>query len=281
MNAGGALRKEGNRPYYASGLFFDTHQRKDIMRLYDFVRAAKHYANHQPAMAAELQDLIAKWHKVSEAPIRELEPLKEDDPNTRVAKNMARLKILYGFEVEWIDAFLVSMLMDTKPKKYKTLEGSLAYVYGAAEAVGLMVASMLRLPKDARISAETEARALQWITFVRDIAEDAQYGRLYFPDEDLQQFGLKDLQEKTTRANPAAFHEFIQLQVGRYRQWQIEASHDLAYVPRRPRVAINTAIHGFDYIAKQITKHPFVIYEHKVAPPRARLVLAALSHSFD
>jgi phytoene synthase len=122
---------------------------------------------------------------------------------------------------------------------------------------------------------------MQWITFIRDIADDARRGRLYFPQEDLQQFGLKDLQEKTARAHASAFDAFTQLQVGRYRQWQIEASQDLAYVPRRPRVAINTAIHGHDYIARQITRHPFIIYEQKVMPTRGRLVFAALSHSFD
>jgi 15-cis-phytoene synthase len=281
MNAEEALRTEGERPYFASGLFFDAHQRKDILRLYDFVQTAKNYARNQPVQTDELQDLITKWQHVGEAPIRELEVTDADDHNMVVAKNMARLKILYGFELAWVDAFLVSMLMDVAPKKFKTLKGSLAYVYGAAEVIGLMVASMLRLPKDARIGAEAQGRAMQWIMFIRDIAEDANAGRLYFPQEDLQQCGLKDLTEDTARAREAAFKDFIQLQLGRYRQWQIQASQDLPYVPRRPRVAINTAIHGHDYIAKQIARNPFVIYQQKVTPARTRLVFAALSHSFD
>jgi 15-cis-phytoene synthase len=210
-----------------------------------------------------LQDLITKWQQVGEAPIRDLEVTDDDDHNLALAKNMARLKILHGFDLAWVDAFLVSMLMDAKLKKFRTLKDSLAYVHGASEVIGLMVANMLRLPKDARSSAEVQGR------------------RQYFPQDDLREFGLKDLKETSARAKPEAFEDFIKLQINRYHQWQIEASQDLAYVPRRPRVAINTAIHGYDYVAKHIARHPFVIYEQKVRPARTRLVLAALSHSFD
>jgi 15-cis-phytoene synthase len=280
MSAEEALRTEGKQPYFANGLFFDAHQRKDIMRLHDFVQAAKIYAQ-EPMQSAKLQDLITKWQQVGEAPIRDLEVTDDDDHNLALAKNMARLKILHGFDLAWVDAFLVSMLMDAKLKKFRTLKDSLAYVHGASEVIGLMVANMLRLPKDARSSAEVQGRAMQWITFVRDIAADAERGRQYFPQDDLREFGLKDLKETSARAKPEAFEDFIKLQINRYHQWQIEASQDLAYVPRRPRVAINTAIHGYDYVAKHIARHPFVIYEQKVRPARTRLVLAALSHSFD
>lgn len=280
MNAEQALRAEGKQPYFASGLFFDAHQRKDIMRLHDFVQTARTYAR-EPAQSNKLKDLITKWQHVGEAPIRDLGVTDDDTPNMALAKNMARLKILHGFELAWVDAFLVSMLMDAKPKKFKTLDDSLAYVYGAAEVIGLMAANMLRLPKDARAGAQTQGRAMQWIAFIRDIAEQARHGRVYFPQEDLQWFGLKNLSEKIARANLAGFHDFVQFQISRYRQWQIEASQDLAYVPRRPRVALSTVIHGHDYVAKQIARNPLIIYEQKVAPARARLVLAALSYSFD
>jgi phytoene/squalene synthetase len=116
---------------------------------------------------------------------------------------------------------------------------------------------------------------------VRDISADAQQGQCFFPQEDLQGVGLKDLQEKTARKNPAQFGEFIQLQLSRYHQWQYEASEDLAYVPRRQRVAVNTAIHGCNYTAKQIAKNPLIVYEQRVRPSRLRLTLAAVAHSFD
>ena len=281
MDAEEALLKEGSEVPFTNGLFFDTHLRKDVVRLNIFVRTVQSYVDGSAPQLDQLQDLIVKWQAFSEAPMRQLEHEEGDTLNTRLTKSITRLKIIYGFDVTWVDAFLVAQLTRSKSPKFKTLKQSLAYVYGSAEVIGLMMAQLLRLPKDAQPAAQAEARAMQWLTFVRDIASDTDRERCFFPQEDLGEFGLKDLTEKTARKHPAQFGEFMQLQLGRYQRWQLEASQDLGYVPRRPRVAVNTAIHGCDYTAKQIARNPLAVYEQRIQPSRLRLTLAAVAHSFD
>jgi 15-cis-phytoene synthase len=279
MDAEEALLREGNQSHLLSGLFFDMHSRKDVVRLHAFIRTVTNYVDNN--QLGQLQDLIKKWQMLSSAPMRELEHEPEDDDNLRAVKNIARLKIIYGYDEAWVDAFLVAQMTRTKAPQFATLKQSLAYVYGSAEVIGLMGAQLLRLPKDAHPAAQAEARAIQWLAFIRDIAKDAEQGHCYFPQEDLKAVGLKDLTSRSVSKKPAQFGEFVQRQLDRYHQWQFEASQDLAYVPRRPRVALNTAIHGYNYIAKQIAKNPMVVYEQQVQPSRARLVFAALAHSFD
>ena len=281
MNADEAIFKKGSTTYFTSSLFFNSQQRQDVTRLYSFVRTADDYVDETPQRLDKLQDLAAIWQSLSTKPMRELEASDQDDLNTRVAKNMARLKIMYGFDVAWVDAFLVSMLMDGKPKKLQTLDESLKYVYGSAEVIGLMMAAVLRLPKESYKTAQLQGRAMQWINFVRDIAEDNSLGRSYFPQDDLKKFKLKDLTEETARKNPEQFAAFVRYQIATYNRWQHEAMEGFQYLPRRARTAIHTAVDGYNYTARQIAKDPLVVFDRKVKPTKPRLLVSAFGHMFD
>lgn len=280
MNADEAMfRREST--YFTSSLFFDGQQRQDITRLHSFIRTADDYVDRMPQRLGQLHDLIACWQRLSDVPMRELEASDQDSPNLRVAKNIARLKIIYGFDVEWVDAFLVSMLMDAHPKKFKTLNDSLQYAYGSAEVVGLMTAALLRLPRESYEAAGLQGRAVQWINFVRDIAGGAALGRCYFPQEDLKAFSLKDVTEETARKHPEDFAGFIHFQIARYSDWQRQADEGYMYLPRRVRAAVATARDGSAYTAREIAREPLVVFDRTVGPSRLRLATWAVGHLFD
>lgn len=268
--------KEGKLARIAGGLFFGSYLRRDVARLQECIRTAYDYAVNQPD---QLQDFATRWEAFSNSPIRDLEHQEGDSPNTLLAKTLARLKILYGFDVAWVDSFFIAMLHPSLQPK--TLADSLTYVHGSAETIGLMIASMLRLPKEARPAAQAQARAIQWITFVRDLGTADSRSAQFFPKEDLKVFGLKDLSQKTAAAKPVQFGEFIALQLSRYYKWQAEASHDIDYVPRRPRVALNTVVDGYRHTARTIAKNPLIIYDRQVTPSPARQLFGLLAHSLD
>lgn len=213
--------------------------------------------------------------------MRDLELSDQDDNNMRLTKQMARLKIIYGFDIAWVDAFLVAKAMDAAPKPYKTIDESLQYVHGSAEVIGHMVASILRLSKEAHHAAALQGRALQWLGFLRDIAADAERGRQRFPQKELKSAGLPNLSLKAAQKHPDAFRDFVHMQLNRYHAWQREAGEGLPHVPRRAKVAASVAADVGKYVAKQIAKDPFIVYEQKVTPPRSRLILSAIGHSFD
>jgi phytoene synthase len=47
-----------------------------------------------------------------------------------------------NFKLEWVEAFFESMESDLAKKQFETIEGVEEYVYGSAEVVGLMMASI-------------------------------------------------------------------------------------------------------------------------------------------
>lgn len=128
-------------------------------------------------------------------------------------------------------------------------------------------------------TAQLQGRAMQWINFIRDIDEDNKMGRCYFPQSDLKKFGLKDLTKETAHENPEAFKKFIELQIGRYRDWQKEASQGLKYIPRRVRIPLQTAIDMYAWTARRIEKNPTVVFKRSVKPRKSQIIRTALKNS--
>lgn len=108
----------------------------------------------------------------------------------------------YRLDQEVVRAFFTSMRMDTKPFK-NTRKNYDTYIYGSAEAVGLMCLSVF-LDGDTKRHAELSdgARALgaayQKINFLRDLAADSNdLGRWYFPASTFQTFDDEKKDEVT------------------------------------------------------------------------------------
>lgn len=103
----------------------------------------------------------------------------------------------YKIDKALIDTFLDSMEMDLQQHFYtRTLYEK--YIYGSAEAVGLMCLKVFcegdeQLYKELTDPAMKLGSAFQKINFLRDIkADNEQLGRTYFPGIDLKNFNLED-----------------------------------------------------------------------------------------
>ena len=75
--------------------------------------------------------------------------------------------------------------------RYRTFEELRQYCYGVASVVGLVCIKVFgyRDPA-AEALAEKCGLAFQLTNIIRDVKEDVAVGRLYFPEEDLAEFGL-------------------------------------------------------------------------------------------
>lgn len=272
---------QGSKTYYNATLLFPQKIREDVVLLYSFVRTADNYVDATPQHLNEFRNLTATWQEVRNRKMYELQPEKDDKLNLRVTKNITRLMHEYNFDPKWIDAFLHSMEMDIRPKKYYSINDSLRYVHGSAEVIGLMMAKMMSLPEEAMEAAAAQGRAMQWINFIRDIAEDTELRRQYFPHKEMREYGLVDLNEKTAKENPQAFKDFIGLQLKRYQGWQKEADRGMELIPKRNRLPVQVAADSYKWTAKQIEKDPFIVYQRKVKPGKLRIFGSAFTHIFD
>lgn len=269
----------GRQPYYMSGLFFSRSTQRDIIQLHTFVSRAKVYVSAQPSDPEGLHGLIALW-KDTQSPV----PSQLTSGNTlaeQAVQGMSWLVRSHGLDPALVDAFLASMLMDVSPRTYHTLDHTLEYAYGAAEAPGLIAARVLGVPERALPAAQALARALQWVTFLRNVRWDTRAGRCYIPHESLVRFGLPDLHEPTVRAHPHAFDALMRSELARYQQWHKEAAPAVASLPRRQRVAIQTVADAYRWMAGRMARAPFIVYKKDLKPHRMQLITYALGHSLD
>lgn len=103
----------------------------------------------------------------------------------------------YKIDNEFIDAFLLSMEMDLEKKNHDH-ESYKEYIYGSAEAVGLMCLRVFCHDDPERFNSLKEparklGSAFQKVNFLRDIGSDyVDRGRIYFPGVDFDKFTVDD-----------------------------------------------------------------------------------------
>lgn len=108
-------------------------------------------------------------------------------------------QVVHQYEIpdELIKSFLHSMQMDLAKKLYNEDEYR-EYIYGSAEAVGLMCLCVFtegnkKQYEELKPYAMKLGAAFQKVNFLRDVkADNMDLGRTYFPDVDLNNFSLAD-----------------------------------------------------------------------------------------
>ena len=262
--------RSGSKTYYNSSLFFPQAVKNDIYVLYGFVRVADNHVDQLPQDVAGFRDFVARYHRAlgSGNGAREI----VNDP---IVDPFVELQDRYGFEQQWVDAFLHSMELDLTRRVCRTIDETLEYIYGSAEVIGLFMARILDLPEESYYPAMLQGRSMQYINFIRDLDEDRLLGRTYLP---LADSGLSSLSLEEARTHPDAYAAFIRDQIHLYLQWQREAESSYHFIPRRYRIPIKTASDMYNWTARRIAKDPFVVFRRQVKPPKSRVLLTALAN---
>lgn len=258
--------RNGSNTYYFSSRFFPPQVRRDVYALYGFVRVADNLVDDQPVDPQQFHHFRSLYTKSFSSG----EPCGDE-----VIDAFIELQKRKRFDPSWTEAFLDSMEHDLSESTCETLEDVLTYIYGSAEVIGLFMARIMDLDEASFPYAAMLGRAMQYINFIRDIAEDNELGRRYLP---LLDTSLVSLKEEEAKKNPEAFSAFIRKEIERYQGWQKEAEKGYAYIPRRYRIPIMTAADMYCWTASQIAKDPLVVFERQVKPPKSRILRKGIAH---
>ncbi len=261
--------KKGSKTYFYSTIFFPKNVKKDVFTLYSFLRKADDYVD---AIPQDSQGFYAFKDRYQASK-------KGEVTGDVVIDSFRELSLRKDFEDKWIDAFLNSMEMDIYKSTYQDLDELGTYLYGSSEVVGLFMAKIMDLPSESYNAARHLGKAMQYINFIRDINEDIDLGRIYFPQDDLEYFGLENLEEKNTRLKSENFKAFIRKQLETYEEWQIMAESGFSYIPYRYLISIKTASDMYSWTAKEIEKDPFIVYKRKVKPSAPKIVFNVFSNA--
>ena len=261
--------RRGSRTYFYSTLFFPPAVREDVFSLYSFVRTADDYVDAVPQQVEEFYAFTDRYAMA----------MAGEATGDVVIDSFVELAGRKGFDRAWTTAFLGSMERDITVGSYRTIRDLEAYLYGSSEVIGLMMARLLDLPPESYPAAQNLGRAMQYVNFIRDIAEDLALGRTYFPREEMEAFGLDDLSATTASRDPRGFAAFLRFQLQRYREWQEQAEAGFGHIPRRYRIPIRTASDMYRWTARTIERDPAVVHRRKVKPSVIRIVSGAATNT--
>lgn len=189
------LTKKYSTSFSLSSRLFASDIRKHIYAIYGLVRIADEIVDtYRKKDARQKLDSLEK---------EVIDTIKTQYSSNPIVQSYAVTAKKYAFDSDLISAFFESMRVDLSKQKFTTSEYK-NYIYGSAEAIGLMCLSVFvdgeKTEFDRfKVGASALGSAYQKVNFLRDISQDYQeLERIYFPGVNYETYNEADKQKIIT-----------------------------------------------------------------------------------
>ena len=173
---------------------------------------------------------------------------------------------------------LTGVEIDLLKNRYETFEELKEYCYLVASSVGLMSLGIFGPNTErTREYAINLGIALQLTNIIRDIACDAQYGRIYIPLEDMKKFGYSENDLFAHRYNDA-FISLMEFQANRAEDYYALAREGLPKEDRKAMFAAKIMERIYYHILLRIRKNKYNVFLRPVYLSRITQLLIALKY---
>jgi squalene synthase HpnD len=176
-----------------------------------------------------------------------------------------------------IDGMEMDVVADIRAPDHATLE---RYCDRVASAVGRLSVRVFGMEdRDGVALAHHLGRALQLTNILRDLDEDAAFGRLYLPSEALRNAGITATDPATVLASPALGKVCARL-VESARAHFAQAGEIMARSPRRTVRAPRIMGEAYRLILDSLVDRGWSPPRRSIHLPRARLLWIIMRHAF-
>jgi phytoene synthase len=170
--------------------------------------------------------------------------------------------------------------MDLTLARYDTFDDLYRYCFNVASAVGLVCLQIFGYQDErARAYAESCGIAFQLTNILRDIREDAEMGRIYIPQDDLDRFHYSVSDLKSGIAD-RRFLDLMAFETGRAQGYYTQARNLLPLVDRSSRPALWAMMEIYGRILGKIVRHRFDVFRNSArlsGSEKAGIALKALA----
>jgi 15-cis-phytoene synthase len=166
------------------------------------------------------------------------------------------------------DDLILGLEMDLTGARYETFEELSLYCYRVASTIGLICIEIFEYQNPlTREYAVNLGKALQMVNILRDIEADAQRGRVYLPQEDLDRFGARPAQLLAGTYDDS-FIELMQFECDRALDFFKQARAILPPEDRKSMKAAEIMASIYWGILKRIQKRNYNVFGKRVRVPR-------------
>jgi phytoene synthase len=248
--------------FYYAFVFLPPEKRRAIEAVYAFARRGDDVADsglEADAAAAAL----AQYRQALDACYAPDAGRIEAPELGALAEGIQRFKI----PRQPFEDLILGLEMDLAGRRYATFEDLSLYCYRVASTIGLICIEIFGYSHPrTRDYAVNLGTALQLVNILRDIQRDAQRGRIYLPQEDLERFGVRP-RELLEGVSSDSFIELMQFECDRARHY-FELARQL--LPPEDRRAMTSAeMMGAIYwgILQRIRKRCYNVFGKRVRVP--------------
>jgi phytoene synthase len=127
---------------------------------------------------------------------------------------------------------LTGVEMDQSRVRFTTWEELRQYCYHVASVVGLMMVHVLAEPREELLAPAIDlGLAMQLTNILRDVKEDYKRDRIYFPEEEMRQFGVSEDDFARERVSEN-WRAFMRYQIGRARNYYGMSERGIRLLPQ-------------------------------------------------
>ncbi len=263
-----ALHRTHGTTYYWATKALPRGRQRHVHALYGLCRFADEIVDRldgtQPALrAVALEDLNGLLHG----------GLQQGDSDHLILKAVVHTAGVFDLSPTLFERFFNAMGRDLTQDRYRSYQELLDYMDGSAAVIGEMMLPLLD-PVD-RVEATPGARALgiafQLTNFLRDVGEDLDRGRVYFPQDELRRFGVDPFQQMVDER----WQAFCRFQIHRIRGLYAEADQGIDLLQGRSAAGIRAARCLYAQILDRIEDNDFDVFSQRARVSLARKLTVA------
>jgi phytoene synthase len=170
----------------------------------------------------------------------------------------------FSIPVEYFHWIIDGAEMDLNVFQYETFDDLYKYCFNVASAVGLVCLQIFGFSDpQAKKYAEQCGIAFQLTNILRDVKEDAEFGRIYLPIEDLRKFGYST-DELRQGVVDERFRNLMKFEMSRAREYYSAARNLIPLIDESSQPALWAMIQIYERILKRIEKRHFDVFHSPV-----------------
>jgi phytoene synthase len=276
-----AIAKREAKNFYYAFVALPEPRRNAICAIYAFMRKADDLSDDESISREQrlvnLEQWQASWRTASQTGATQGNAT-QNPVFIAVRDATQRFNIPLGL----LDELIAGTTSDLKsnpgdaPDTYATFADLYRYCYLVASVVGLVCIRIFGYtdPAAEKLAEETGV-AFQLTNILRDVAEDAERGRVYLPLEDLaaHNVSLNSILHRAKAAPPSANERALLADIGeRAEAYYASAAKLLPLIDRESRPAMWVLVSIYHALLKRIEHANFDVFSHRASVPTIQKV---------
>ncbi len=229
----------------------DRERRSDITMFYAFCRVIDDIADSAELSLEEKSRALNEWQ-------RSLSTAAPTEP--QLASAVRALMSKYRIAPEMLEEIIAGVEMDLSISRYAKFEDLRLYCYRVASAVGLVSIEIFGYRNPAcREYAVELGLALQTTNIIRDVGKDMRIGRIYLPQQEMEQFAYTE-EELHAEIYNDRFVALMEFQAARSKEFFGKAAAVLPAEDRRSMTAAEIMARIYRALLQRIEADRFQLF---------------------